>query len=73
MRGEIDFEPALRERVALLKDLPVGVVERGASQDRITADSGGRGAGPDHARPTAPVTGLVSGGFTLFTGRGQPP
>ena len=26
MRGEIEFEPALRERVALLKGLPVGVV-----------------------------------------------
>ena len=28
MRGEIEFEPALRERVALLKDLPVGVVDK---------------------------------------------
>src|SRR5487761_2002380 len=27
MRGEIAFEPALRERVALLKDLPVNVVD----------------------------------------------
>src|SRR5436305_11224204 len=27
MRGEIAFEPALRERVALLKDLPVSVVD----------------------------------------------
>ena len=27
MRGEIEFEPALRERVALLKGLPVGVVD----------------------------------------------
>ena len=27
MRGEIDFEPALRERVALLKGLPVDVVD----------------------------------------------
>ena len=29
MRGEIAFEPALRERVALLKDLPVAVVDDG--------------------------------------------
>src|SRR3954468_9977694 len=27
MRGEIEFEPALRERVALLKNMPVGVVD----------------------------------------------
>src|ERR1700740_405051 len=27
MRGEIEFEPALRERVALLQDVPVGVVD----------------------------------------------
>src|SRR6476646_4245620 len=27
MRGEIEFEPALRERVALLKGLPVSVVD----------------------------------------------
>src|SRR5437764_10853915 len=27
MRGEVAFEPALRERVALLKDLPVAVVD----------------------------------------------
>src|SRR5258708_20014638 len=28
MRGEIEFEPALRERVALLKDMPVGMVDQ---------------------------------------------
>src|SRR4030088_2088123 len=27
MRGEIEFEPALRERVALLKGMPAGVVD----------------------------------------------
>ena len=27
MRGEIEFEPALRERVALLKGLPVSVID----------------------------------------------
>src|ERR1700742_1950444 len=27
MRGDIEFEPALRERVALLKDMPVSVVD----------------------------------------------
>src|SRR6185295_9801378 len=41
MRGEIEFEPALRERVALLKGLPVDVVDEALAQ-RITATPGGR-------------------------------
>src|ERR1700744_2250989 len=41
MRGEIAFEPALRERVALLKGLPVDVVEK-VIRERITLTSGGR-------------------------------
>src|SRR3984957_15996668 len=40
MRGEIAFEPALRERVALLKNLPVSVVDEVLKQ-RITATPGG--------------------------------
>lgn len=39
MRGEIAFEPALRERVALLKDLPVTVVDE-ILKSRITLDAG---------------------------------
>src|ERR1700757_3887362 len=35
MRGETEFEPALRERVALLKDLAVGVVDE-VLANRIT-------------------------------------
>ena len=41
MRGEIEFEPALRERVALLKDLPVSVVDEVLAK-RITPTPGGR-------------------------------
>ena len=41
MRGEIEFEPALRERVALLKDMPVSVVDE-VLKERITATPGGR-------------------------------
>ena len=41
MRGEIEFEPALRERVALLKDLPVSVVDEVLAK-RITLTPGGR-------------------------------
>ena len=41
MRGEIAFEPALRERVALLKGLPVAAVDEVIAK-RITLTPGGR-------------------------------
>jgi phosphoserine phosphatase len=66
MRGEIAFEPALRERVALLKDLPVGVVDE-IIEKRITLTPGGR-ALVQTIRANGGYTCLVSGGFTLFTG-----
>ena len=49
MRGEIEFEPALRERVALLKGLPVSVVDE-VLEKRITLTPGGARTGHDHAR-----------------------
>jgi phosphoserine phosphatase len=64
MRGEIAFAPALRERVALLKGLPVAVAERVLST-RIRITPGAETliatmrAGGAH-------TMLVSGGFTAF-------
>ena len=67
MNGEIAFEPALRERVVLLKDLDVSVIDK-VIDSRITLTPGGielvrtmksRGA----------YTALVSGGFTSFTRR----
>ena len=67
MRGEIAFEPALRERVALLKDLPVAVVED-VIEKRITLTPGGR-ALVATMRANGGYACLVSGGFTLFTGR----
>ena len=66
MRGEIAFEPALRERVALLKNLPVGVVDEIITQ-RISLMPGGRTL-VQTMRTHAAYTCLVSGGFTLFTG-----
>ena len=66
MRGEIAFEPALRERVALLKDLPVGVVDEIIAR-RITLTPGGRTL-VQTMRAHGAYVGLVSGGFTLFTG-----
>ncbi|WP_314947803.1 phosphoserine phosphatase SerB [Bradyrhizobium cosmicum] len=65
MRGEIEFEPALRERVALLKDLPANVVDEVLAQ-RITLTPGGR-ALVATMRAHGAYTCLVSGGFTLFT------
>jgi phosphoserine phosphatase len=66
MRGEIAFEPALRERVALLKNLPVNVVDE-IIEKRITLTPGSR-ALVQTMRAHGAYTCLVSGGFTLFTG-----
>ena len=65
MRGEIAFEPALRERVALLKGLPVSVIDD-VIANRITLMSGAR-ALIGTMRAHGAHTVLVSGGFSLFT------
>jgi phosphoserine phosphatase len=65
MRGEIAFEPALRERVALLKGLPVSVVDEVLAK-RITPTPGGRELVMT-MRANGAYTCLISGGFTLFT------
>ena len=67
MRGEIAFEPALRERVALLKDLPVSVVNEVIAK-HISLTPGGRTL-VQTMRKHGAYTALVSGGFTLFTDR----
>ncbi|ABG29924.1 phosphoserine phosphatase SerB [Roseobacter denitrificans] len=65
MNGELDFDAALRERVGLLKGLPVATIEHVLSS-RITLMPGGpvllatMKANGAHAA-------LVSGGFTAFT------
>ncbi len=67
MNGEIAFEPALRERVALLKGLPLSVVDDVIAK-RITLTSGG----PEliaTMKAKGYYTALVSGGFTVFTSR----
>ena len=66
MRGEIAFEPALRERVALLCGLPVAIVDE-IIAERITLMPGG-GELVATMRRDGAYTCLVSGGFTLFTG-----
>jgi phosphoserine phosphatase len=65
MRGEIEFEPALRERVALLKGLPVSVVDE-VLKKHITLTPGGREMVAT-MRANGAWTCLISGGFTLFT------
>ncbi|MTV15551.1 MULTISPECIES: phosphoserine phosphatase SerB [Bradyrhizobium] len=65
MRGEIEFESALRERVALLKGLPVSVVDE-VLDERITLTPGGRELVMT-MRAHGAYTCLISGGFTLFT------
>jgi phosphoserine phosphatase len=65
MRGEIEFEPALRERVALLKGLPVSVVDE-VLKTRITLTPGARELVAT-MRAHGAYTCLISGGFTLFT------
>ena len=65
MRGEIAFEGALRERVALLKGLPLEVVDRVLEQ-AITLTRGGRALVRTMRRAGA-LTALASGGFTVFT------
>jgi phosphoserine phosphatase len=67
MRGEIDFPPALRERVALLKDLPATVIDD-VLQKHIKLMPGGRTLVMTMKKHGA-YTCLVSGGFTLFTGK----
>lgn len=67
MNGEIAFEPALRERVALLKGLPISVVDD-VIEKRITLTPGG----PEliaTMKARGFYTALVSGGFTVFTSR----
>lgn len=67
MRGEIAFEPALRERVALLRDLDLAIIDRIVA-DRITLASGAR-ALVQTMRAHGGYTALVSGGFDVFTRR----
>jgi phosphoserine phosphatase len=65
MNGELDFDAALRERVGLLRGLPVSIIDQ-VLAERITYMPGG-----DTLLRTMKAQGgyaaLVSGGFTAFT------
>ncbi len=63
MNGELDFAAALAERVALLKDLPVSVLDDAARRIRVMP---GARALVATSRAAGVRTALVSGGFTVF-------
>ncbi|MCP5432799.1 MAG: phosphoserine phosphatase SerB [Alphaproteobacteria bacterium] len=65
MRGELAFEPALRERVARLAGQPEGIVAK-VLAERVRLNPGARTLVRTMAAKGA-VTALVSGGFTAFT------
>ena len=65
MRGELDFEGALKERVALLAGLDASVIQK-VINERITLMPGGKTLIATMKAHGA-YTALVSGGFTAFT------
>lgn len=67
MRGELDFADALRERVAMLKGLPLTTLER-VYTERISLNPGARTLVATMCKHGA-HTLLVSGGFSYFTSR----
>lgn len=66
MNGELDFNAALTERVALLANLPEAVIAQ-VLAERITYAAGGAVLVAT-MRAHGAYTALVSGGFTSFTG-----
>lgn len=67
MRGELDFEPAIRERVSLLKGLPENALEE-VYRKRAKLVPGAKTLVAT-MRAHGAYTLLVSGGFTYFTDR----
>lgn len=67
MRGDLDFEAALSERVAMLKGLPQSVLAQ-TFETCISLTPGARTL-VQTMNAHGAVTALVSGGFTFFTSR----
>ena len=65
MRGEIDFDGALTERVSLLKGLNLSVLEQ-CFNERISINAGARTL-CQTMKAAGAKTVIVSGGFTFFT------
>jgi phosphoserine phosphatase len=66
MNGELDFKAALRERVAMLRGLPVDALEHTWQRIRLTPGARELVA---TMRAHGALTVLVSGGFSFFTSR----
>src|ERR1700730_17801434 len=66
MNGELDFKAALRERVAMLRGLPVVALEQTWQRVRLTPGARELVA---TMRAHGAYTVLVSGGFSFFTSR----
>jgi phosphoserine phosphatase len=66
MNGELDFKAALRERVAMLRGLPVDALEKTWQRVRLTPGARELVA---TMRAHGAYAALVSGGFSFFTGR----
>jgi phosphoserine phosphatase len=66
MNGELDFKAALRERVAMLRSLPLDALERTWQRVRLTAGARELVA---TMRAHGACAALVSGGFSFFTSR----
>ncbi len=66
MNGELDFKAALRERVALLKDLPADSLQK--TWDRLDYMPGAKALVQTMRKHGARCV-LVSGGFKFFTSR----
>ena len=67
MRGELDFEAALIERVGLLKGLPLRALSD-CYNERIKLNKGAKTLAAT-MKANGAKTVIVSGGFTYFTGR----
>jgi phosphoserine phosphatase len=67
MRGELDFEAALKERVSMLKGLDLSALQR-CYDERVRLNPGAAAMVRTMARHGARCV-LVSGGFTFFTRR----
>jgi phosphoserine phosphatase len=67
MRGELDFEAALKQRLSLLRGLDEAALERVYTR-RVTLMPGAKTLIAT-MRAHGAYTALVSGGFTFFTGR----
>lgn len=66
MNGELDFQAALRERVAMLRGLPVAALEQTWQRVRLTPGARELVA---TMRAHGATTALISGGFTFFASR----